>query len=668
MRRRPLFFWLACGLVVIGRAASAPGVAELEQKLAQAAPTDRSALSLALAYRLEDIDVERAVQFAQDAQRTATTTEQKLDATIALASFLRTRGDYAEAMKLATEGLAETKNRGDDPRHARFLYIIARTQWSLADYPASVASFLETIRLAESLGDRALLCDAHTGISTIYDEFRQPEQAKPHLERARQLAEDLGDQRRLGDYYKVYGNWLVARGDHAGAREAHEKSRQIHEQAGNERGVADALQNLAELAETADDLSTARDDCTRAVGIYERLGLKRHLTNAERQLGRVLAKQGRLPEALRHLQTSLALAQELGGRAPAANAWRELATTYEMAGDLRNAIDAQRHLQAETDALFGEKSRQQIAALNARYEAERRQQEIALLRGEQARKEAELERTRWRSYGLAGALVLGVVTLGAVVSRQRLKLRAERRVLEETRAARETAEEADRVKTRFLGIASHDIRGPLGNIAHLTTALRQEPPTASALAEHCDLIGSEVQRVICLVEDLITTAALESGRMELRLAPLDLADVAQEVVNSLRWQADAKRQTIAFVQPPAGTGRLNGDAARLQQIIANLLSNAIKFSPPGEVITVRLARDERFVTLAVRDRGAGIAEEDIPRLFAPFQRLATHPTASESSHGLGLSIAQEIARRHGGQVRVQSQPGDGSTFTIELPV
>jgi signal transduction histidine kinase len=74
------------------------------------------------------------------------------------------------------------------------------------------------------------------------------------------------------------------------------------------------------------------------------------------------------------------------------------------------------------------------------------------------------------------------------------------------------------------------------------------------------------------------------------------------------------------------------------------------------------------VRLAVRDRGAGISPEDVPRLFAPFQRLATHPTAGESSHGLGLSIAQEIARQHGGVIQVQSQPGEGSTFTLELPV
>jgi signal transduction histidine kinase len=173
--------------------------------------------------------------------------------------------------------------------------------------------------------------------------------------------------------------------------------------------------------------------------------------------------------------------------------------------------------------------------------------------------------------------------------------------------------------------------------------------------------------VICLVDDLLATAALESGRVELRMAPMDLATVAQQVIDGMRWQADAKRQLIEFPAPPADVGLINGDVARLRQVIANLVSNAIKFSPPGETIMVTLTRDEHAVRLSVRDRGAGIPEKDIPRLFAPFQGLATHPTASESSHGLGLSIAQEIAQRHGGHLYVESQPGDGSTFTIHLP-
>jgi signal transduction histidine kinase len=140
------------------------------------------------------------------------------------------------------------------------------------------------------------------------------------------------------------------------------------------------------------------------------------------------------------------------------------------------------------------------------------------------------------------------------------------------------------------------------------------------------------------------------------------------VVETLQWQAEAKRQTIAFAEPAAGAGRLNGDAARLYQVLANLLSNAIKFSPPGETIGISLVRDAGNVTMTVRDRGPGLAADDISALFAPFDRLAGNTHIAESSHGMGLLSAQEIVQQHGGKISVVSKPGDGAAFTVSLPV
>lgn len=674
LRRGPaplvrIAYLVALGSLGVGWAAAATPatLAQMEGRVVRANAAEKPALLLELARELEPLDVTRALEVARQSRTTATRTVDQLEADAMIASLIRQRGDYSDAMKLSRDGLSAAATLGNDGLRAKFLFVIARTEWSLANHPASLAAFLECISLAEKTGDRVLLCDAHTGVSSVYNDTHELERMRDHVMQAIQLAEALNDGTRLGDAYKVYGNMLIAQGDRAAAREAHEKSRQIHEQAGNERGVADALQNLASIAETDRDLTTAVQDCARAAAIYQRLGLKRHLLNTERELGRVLSKQGRHAEALTHLKTSLGLAQEFGGHIAAANAYKELANAHEAAGDVRAALDAQRKFQAENDAVFNERSREQLSVLNARYDAEHRQHEIDLLRRDQAVRAAELERSRWQRYGLVAGLMLGLAALGAVISRQRLKLRSDERILAETRAAKEAAEEADRVKTRFLGIASHDIRGPLGNIVNLTSTLRHDPPDTEARNDHLDLINSEAQRVFSLVEDLITIAALETGRLELRPAALDLAAVTRDAINTLRWQADAKRQKIDFAPNSPEAGWMTGDAARLNQVVTNLLSNAIKFSPPGSRIGIELTRAAGHVLLVVRDQGAGISASDAERLFAPFGRLATHPTAGESSHGLGLSIAQEIVQRHGGKITVKSTPGEGSAFTVELP-
>jgi signal transduction histidine kinase len=246
-------------------------------------------------------------------------------------------------------------------------------------------------------------------------------------------------------------------------------------------------------------------------------------------------------------------------------------------------------------------------------------------------------------------------------------LRAERRVHAETQAAKEAAEEADRVKTRFLGIATHDIRAPLGNIVNLAGLLRKAVPSAEH-AEDLDALTSEAQRVLCLVEELLTISALETGKLALHRMPMEFSETVRSAIDSLRWQATAKRQTIAFQSATAGTATLLGDAQRLHQVVTNLVTNAIKFSPPGAVITVSLARTSEALMLAVRDAGPGLSPDDAAKLFHPFERLSTHPTAGESSHGLGLSIAHEIVRLHGGSIRVESQPGAGATFIVDLPL
>jgi signal transduction histidine kinase len=110
-----------------------------------------------------------------------------------------------------------------------------------------------------------------------------------------------------------------------------------------------------------------------------------------------------------------------------------------------------------------------------------------------------------------------------------------------------------------------------------------------------------------------------------------------------------------------------GDADRLYQVVANLVSNAIKFTPPGRTVDVAVTGEGGRVILTVRDEGPGMSPEVQARLFTPFTRLAARPTGGEFSHGLGLSISHEIVGLHGGRIRVQSAPGAGSTFIVELP-
>lgn len=659
-----------------------PAPAELEKKIAAAPSPEKSALLLALSVSLDAQETDIALDAARRARAAALTPHDELLADARLATLQRRRGDLVEAFATARTALTRATELGDEPARAELLLAFARCNWSLGDFPATSAAHQELVALAERLGNRTLLARAHLGISVVYGEMKEGAKARAEEEIALALAREIGDRELESDALNNLGNNYRNAGEPARARAIHTEALAIRTAIGNRRGMGDSHINLSEIARSARDFPTALDHVRRALAIYEELGLKRYVSSAHLQFAAILRVSGRLDEARERLRVGFALAEPLGSQTLLVNYHREFSALAEARGDWRAAFDAQRKLAVASDAVLGEKSRQQLATLNARYEADRRQQEIALLRGERARQaaelhakdsdllasEADLAHAKTIRLTLGISLLCLAIALGATIALQRVRLRAERRILEETRAARDAAEEADRVKTRFLGIASHDIRAPLGNIVNLTDGLRGEPTDASVRSERLDVITSEAQRVLCLVEDLLATAALDSGKLELRPAPTDLTEIAHAVVGSLRWQAAAKRQALVLHEPSPDIGLLSGDAARLYQVVANLVSNAIKFSPPGSKVTLSFARTTTVVNLSVRDEGPGISAEEIARLFIPFGRLSPQPTGSESSHGLGLSIAHEIVRLHGGTIQVASQPGQGATFTVSLPV
>ncbi|MBC7368746.1 MAG: HAMP domain-containing histidine kinase, partial [Undibacterium sp.] len=336
------------------------------------------------------------------------------------------------------------------------------------------------------------------------------------------------------------------------------------------------------------------------------------------------------------------------------------------------ALSFQRLATRERESLNGERARIHATELEVHYGLIRQQETIAKLAAERSLQTAELrarEAELARASTLRRVLLFGglaaATALATIIALLRSRLTTERRLRTETQAARELAEQADALKTRFIGIASHDIRGPLTNILHLVADIQSERPGPPD--SRIESVISEAQRVLSLVQDLLDTAALETGRLDLNRKLIDFSDTVRNALATQRWQAELKRQQLTYHEPPPGLAQFSGDSDRLSQVVSNLASNAIKFTPTGKAITVDLNLHGAVLVLRVRDEGPGLAPADIEKLFRPFNRLSTQPTGRETSHGLGLSIAHEIVRLHGGTIRVESNPGRGSVFIVELP-
>jgi len=220
-------------------------------------------------------------------------------------------------------------------------------------------------------------------------------------------------------------------------------------------------------------------------------------------------------------------------------------------------------------------------------------------------------------------------------------------------------------KDRYLGIAAHDLRNPLSSMRGLSELMLETPLEPDEQREFLETIRRTSDEMLGLVNDLLDTSVIESGKLDLRRTDADVSKLVRQRIRHLEPHAAGKRIGIR-VDAVAGQ-HATIDSARFAQVVDNLVSNAIKFSPAGTAVDVQLRSNGSSFTLDVQDQGPGIPAEDRQLMFRSFQKLSARPTGGEKSTGLGLAIVKKIIDAHGGRIEVEDAPGGGTRFTVTMP-
>jgi signal transduction histidine kinase len=353
-------------------------------------------------------------------------------------------------------------------------------------------------------------------------------------------------------------------------------------------------------------------------------------TNDQKLKAHVLEALGRLylntsfsaynPEqAILYFNDALSLAESLQFKRLIYLTLEQRSVAFELTGNYQNALADERRARQIKDDVVGEEQQKATRALTVLHQTE------------QAKKDAELERLK--NIELANAL--------------------------------KKVEEANAFKTELLGIAAHDLKNPLQVISGFSSLI-DEAASLNDAKQYATLIQSSSARMLKLIKDLLETAALDSGRLDLNKIPVNLADLLRAVAEHNRPNAEKKSQTIEL---DLEDDLVEIDLERMREVFENLVSNAVKYSPNGKRIVVGSRRSELGIVAFVKDEGQGLTEEDKQKLFGKFQRLSARPTGGESSTGLGLSIVKQLVELHGGKVWAESDGKDkGTTFFVALPL
>lgn len=236
-------------------------------------------------------------------------------------------------------------------------------------------------------------------------------------------------------------------------------------------------------------------------------------------------------------------------------------------------------------------------------------------------------------------------------------------------ALTQAAEERDHARNRFLRIAAHELRNPMAGVKGLLSLMQWmaeqgEPVTQVLKSAH--LMEREIDRISGLLDEIIEAFRAGEGKLKLKLETVDMAALVTRVLEP--YHVSPGKHGFIVDLPGQGVAQVQGDPCRLEDVLRTLLSNAVKYSPAGGDIHVRLAAEGGQAVLTVRDSGIGVPEDEQDRLFEPFFRASNLKDRDPGGLGLGLYVAQEIVRRHGGEVQIESSNNKGATLTVALPL
>ena len=252
----------------------------------------------------------------------------------------------------------------------------------------------------------------------------------------------------------------------------------------------------------------------------------------------------------------------------------------------------------------------------------------------------------------------------------RLNLELEGRVARRTAElarAKERAESADRIKSAFLATMSHELRTPLNSIIGFTGIILQGivGPLNDEQKKQLGMVRGSAHHLLSLINDVLDISKIEAGQLRMTFEPFDLREVLEKTVANARPLAEKKGLALSCAVSE-GICTIRADRRRVEQVLLNLIGNAVKFTEGGSV-TVECDSDGDGVRVSVTDTGIGIRAEDQETIFQAFRQVDSGTNRRHEGTGLGLPISKRLVELMGGQIRVESQWGSGSTFSFTLP-
>lgn len=533
----------------------------------------------------------------------------------------------------------------------------------------AIVHLLKAVEVLEAEENYEWLARVYNDLGEAFDLSEQPEQALFYLRKGLALRKQHIDPSEWHYAYTDIGNFFSTNNQLDSALFYHQlalESAQLGEDAAS---AAIAYQNTGNALLIAGKNEAAIPYLLKANQYFEDTDRIQYLAPNYNAIGESYLNLGRYAEAIDYLNRSLEMTRENGPLNLAQDSHGILARLFEQRGDYQQAYV---HLQRQKilqDSLLQEQNLEVIAGLERKYQNEQQKTQLA----EQA---LELERqSRLRNYTLLGAALFALVLMSGfqyVRNRQKNRIREAALETQLERAEAEKLRTLDQLKSTFFANISHEFRTPLtlilGPVQQALEGINKRldteiPEEVTMKTRYLQLIERSTQRLLSLVNQLLDLSRIDGGQIQLHLQKGDLLPLLRALIYS--FESLAERQHIDYeVSFPEQLPQAVFDRDKWEKILVNLLSNAFKFTPEGGRVTFQAEAKEEGLQMRVSDSGPGINAVDLDLIFDRFYQV--EGTEARGT-GIGLALVQELVTMLDGQIQVESEIGEGTTFILLLP-
>lgn len=533
------------------------------------------------------------------------------------------KGNFARSMDLSYQALAIALKQKDSIQAAQLYNNVGAIYFAQSQFRKALAEFKKGLAIGQAANRLPLQARSANNISFMYSSLKQYDSAEYFANRAIALGSQLDAGYLQAFAYRNLGDVLLAT----------QRTQQ----------ALDAYQRGLDLAREA-----------KAVSVQAAI---------QPRIARVLMKAGNYEAAYPLLLSTTELAMQHGFTDELLVSYRLLADWYRLQKRFSEASDVQDRYVKLSDSVQAMKWSEQLASLQAQFELDKKEAQIALLR-----KEQELSQNIiWRQRLLLLAVSLGLAIIVAATVVYWYAMRRVRQANREIEQQRLELERLNATKDKLFSIIGHDLRSPLHGLKGLLALFGQESLTPQEFRHYSRDLKNRIDIVYNNLDNLLHWSVAQINGIKTNPQPVKISELFQEVVD-LYAEAAAQKQVHVRVEQPADLHVL-ADRDQLLLVLRNLKSNALKFSHPGGEVTLGITPPANgSATVYVSDRGVGIDPAIRANLQAREVLHSLAGTRHEKGLGIGLLLCKEFLEKNNSEIKVESQPGNGTTFSFSLPL